>query len=67
MYVRFEVLTAVVMKSSILWDTMPCIPLKLNQDFGRIYRLCLQDRRIIQGMNQREVGSKQSMKVEAYS
>jgi hypothetical protein len=29
-----EVLTGVVMKSSVLWDTMPCSPLKINRHFG---------------------------------
>jgi hypothetical protein len=29
-YVGFEVLTAVVMKSSIFWDITPCNPLKVN-------------------------------------
>jgi hypothetical protein len=33
-YVGFEVLTAVVMKSAILWDTTPCSPLKFNRRFG---------------------------------
>jgi hypothetical protein len=28
--VGFKVLTAVVMKSTIFWDTMPCSPLKVN-------------------------------------
>jgi hypothetical protein len=28
-YLGFEVLTAVVIKSSIFWDIMPCIPGKL--------------------------------------
>jgi hypothetical protein len=32
--VGFEVLTAVVMKSSILSDIMPCSPLKANRRFG---------------------------------
>jgi uncharacterized membrane protein len=27
--VRFEVLTAAVMKTSILWDMTPCVPLKV--------------------------------------
>lgn len=27
----FEVLTVVVMKSSVFWDTSPCSPLKINQ------------------------------------
>jgi hypothetical protein len=29
-YAGFEVLTAVVMKSSIFWDIMPCGPLEVN-------------------------------------
>jgi hypothetical protein len=29
-YVGFEVLTAVVMKNSIFWDTTPCGPFKVN-------------------------------------
>jgi hypothetical protein len=28
--VRFEILIAVVMKSSFFWDIMPCGPLKVN-------------------------------------
>jgi hypothetical protein len=28
--VRFEVLTAVIMKSTIFWDIMPYSPLKVN-------------------------------------
>jgi hypothetical protein len=32
--VGFEVLTAVVMKSTIFWDIMPCSPLKVNRHFG---------------------------------
>jgi hypothetical protein len=42
--VGFEVLTAVVMKSSIFWDITPCSPLKVNQRFGGTYRLHLQCR-----------------------
>jgi hypothetical protein len=30
----FEILTAVVMRSSIFWDIMPCCPLKANRRFG---------------------------------
>jgi hypothetical protein len=33
-YVGFEVHTAVVMKSAIFWDIMPCSPLKANRRFG---------------------------------
>jgi hypothetical protein len=31
---EFVVLTAVVMKSNIFWDIMPCSPLKVNRRFG---------------------------------
>jgi hypothetical protein len=41
-----EVLTAVVMKSSIFWDTTPCSPLKANWRFGATCRLHLQGRKI---------------------
>jgi hypothetical protein len=44
MYVGFEVLTAVVMKSGIFWDIKPCSPLKENLRFGATYRLHLQGR-----------------------
>jgi hypothetical protein len=44
-YVGFEVLTAVVMKSSIFWDTTPRSPLKVNRRFGETCRLRPQDRR----------------------
>jgi hypothetical protein len=33
-YIGFEVLTAVVMKSSIFWDITPCSLLKVNRHFG---------------------------------
>jgi hypothetical protein len=39
-FVRFEVLTEVVMK---IWDILPCSPLKVNQRFGGACRLHLQD------------------------
>jgi hypothetical protein len=51
-FVRFEVLTAVVMKSTIFWDITPCSPLKVNRRFGGMYRLHLQGRRISRGRNQ---------------
>jgi hypothetical protein len=41
-YVGFEVLTAVVMKSTIFWDISPCGPLSVNRRFGGTYRLHLQ-------------------------
>jgi hypothetical protein len=52
--VGFEVLTAVVMKSSIFWDITPCSPLKVNRSFGGTYRLHLQGRRISRARDQRE-------------
>jgi hypothetical protein len=35
----FEVLTAVVMKSFICWDTAPYSPLKVDRRFGETYGL----------------------------
>jgi hypothetical protein len=32
-YASMEVLTAVVMKSLIIWDVTPCSPLKFNRHF----------------------------------
>jgi hypothetical protein len=52
--VGFEVLTAVVIKSTVFWDITPCSPLKVNQCFGATYRLHLQGLRISQGRDQRE-------------
>jgi hypothetical protein len=46
----FEVLTAVVMKSSVFWDITPCSPLKVNQRFRGT--CCFHHRR--------EAGSKQN-------
>jgi hypothetical protein len=45
-HVGFEVLTAVVMKSTVFWDIMPCSSLKVNWHFRGTYRLHLQGRRI---------------------
>jgi hypothetical protein len=44
LYVGFEVLTAVVMENTVLWDITPCSPLKVNRRFGGAYRLHLQGR-----------------------
>jgi hypothetical protein len=41
----FEVLTAVVMNSTIFWDITPCSPLSVNPRFGGTYGLHLQGRR----------------------
>jgi hypothetical protein len=41
-FVEREVLTAVIMKSSVFWDMMPCSPLKVNRHFGGTYHLYLK-------------------------
>jgi hypothetical protein len=41
----FEVLTAVVMKSTIFWDITPRSPLSVNRRFAGTYRLHLQGRK----------------------
>jgi hypothetical protein len=53
-HVGFEVLTAVVMKSSNFWDMTPRSLLKANQHFIRTCRLQLQGQRIRQAINQHE-------------
>jgi hypothetical protein len=60
MNVIFEVLTAVIMKSSIFWDITPRGPMKVNRIFGGTCHLNLEDRRISQARNQRETDSKLS-------
>jgi hypothetical protein len=57
----FEVFTAVVMKSTILWDIKPCSLLKVNRRFGGTYRLLLHGRRISKAGNQRESRSQASL------
>jgi hypothetical protein len=54
MNVGFEVLTAVVMKISIVWDTKPRSMLKVSRRFGGTRRLHPKGRRIRDGRNQRE-------------
>jgi hypothetical protein len=39
-HVGFEVLTAVVMKSTIFWDITPCSPLKVNRRFEALFATC---------------------------
>jgi hypothetical protein len=58
--VGFEVLTAVVMKSTIFWDLLLCSPLSVNRRFGGTYCLHLQSLRVSQTRKQHEAGSKQS-------
>jgi hypothetical protein len=50
-HVGFEVLTAVVTKSSLFWDITPCSPLKDNRRFGGTCLLHLQGWRISQARN----------------
>jgi hypothetical protein len=49
-----EVLTEVVINSTIFWDIMPFCPLKVNRRLGRIFCLHLQTRRKRRTRNQRE-------------
>jgi hypothetical protein len=51
-YAGYEVLTAVLVKSSIFWIITPCNPLEINRCFGEIYCVRLQSR------NQLEARSK---------
>jgi hypothetical protein len=44
-YLGFEVLTVVVMKSTIFWDITPVSPLSVNRRFEGTYRLHLQGRK----------------------
>jgi hypothetical protein len=48
----------------IFWNIMPCSPLKVNRRFGGPCSVHLQGRRISQGRNQHEAGSKQSVPEE---
>jgi hypothetical protein len=52
--VGLEVLTAVVMKSTIFWDITPRSLLKVNRRFGGTYRLHLHGWRISRARNQRK-------------
>jgi hypothetical protein len=54
MFVGFEVLTGVFMKSTIFLDVTPCCPLKVNRRLGGTYRFHLQGLRISRARNQRE-------------
>jgi hypothetical protein len=49
--VGLEVLTAVIMKSTIFWDVTPCSPSSVNRSFGETYRLHLQGRKISRARN----------------
>jgi hypothetical protein len=53
-FVGFEVLTVMVMNSSLFWDITSCSPLKINLTFGGTCRLHHHGRRVSQAKNQRE-------------
>jgi hypothetical protein len=54
-YVRFEILTVMVVKSPIFWDITLYSQLKDNQRFGRTCRVHLQGRKMCQARHQHEV------------
>jgi hypothetical protein len=56
----FEVLTVVVVKSSIFWYITPCSQFKVNRCFWGICRLHLQSRRISQVWNQHDTACRAS-------
>jgi hypothetical protein len=55
---RLEVLTGAVMKSSIIWNTAPYRPLKINRRFGGTWPIHLRGWRIIQAKDLHESSSK---------
>jgi hypothetical protein len=57
--VEFEILTEVVMKSSVVWNITLCRPMRVNRSLRGTYRLHLQGRRISQARNQREACRKE--------
>jgi hypothetical protein len=59
MFVGFEVLTELVMKSSIFWDITPCILLKVNRRFDATCSLHRQSQGTSRVRNQSEL--KQSL------
>jgi hypothetical protein len=58
----FEVLTTVIMKKSIFWDTVSCSPSKMTQNLGGT---CLpsEGQRTSQARNCHEAVNKQSQKI----
>jgi hypothetical protein len=52
--VGFEVLTAVVMKSTTFWNITQCTLFKVNRSFGGTCRLHLHGRKISRARDQRE-------------
>jgi hypothetical protein len=52
-----EVLTAIVRKSSLLWNVTPCSPVNFNVSFGGTFHLHHHCWRVSQARNQDEAGS----------
>jgi hypothetical protein len=65
-YVGFEVITAVVMRSTIFRNITSCSLLKVNRRFGETYRLYLQGRRGCQARHQRESRWQATWPIEGY-
>jgi hypothetical protein len=59
--VRFEMITTVLMKGSILWDITPCSLLKVNQCFRGTCCLHFQGQRISQVKNQCEAVAREQL------
>lgn len=57
-YIKFEILTAVIMRSSIFWNITSCCQMKVVGGSGGTFRLYLQVKRMRQAKKQYEVGSK---------
>jgi hypothetical protein len=57
--VEFQVLTVVILKSSVFCDIIQFSPLIINQRFGGTCHLHLQDRRISEARSQHETSSKE--------
>jgi hypothetical protein len=58
-----QVLTAVVMKTSVSWNITPCSLLKVNGCFGGIFSIHLQGRRLSKERSQREKRTKAGQKL----
>jgi hypothetical protein len=63
-YIEYEVLTAVVMKSSVIMDIMVHSPLKASQYFRGTCSLHLQGQRVCQAINEHYAVTKQSHPLE---
>jgi hypothetical protein len=59
--IGFEVLTAVVIKSTIFWDITPCSPLSVNRRFGGTHRFHLQ------GVKNKQVASLPAFSLFSFS